>query len=107
MSIDPGDSMIDAVREGLSNPAKKHDFICRMMERRNWKTYDIARSRVCHWLDPNHAAEFPARELHEALRSIGHADFLESLLAIEATVLRANRRVRKVEAAPRERRRSA
>ncbi len=104
MSTDTGDSVIDALREALADPEKRHNFIDRMRERRGWKTYRIAQSRVCHWLDPEHASEFPAKELGEALRVLHHADFLEPLLALEAIELRNQRRkIRKVEPAAKRR----
>ncbi len=88
---------------------RKKAFVDSQREFWGWQcSYRQALARVDQWLNPDDPHRFPVESLEDAVRVIGNADFLDDLLALDVRVRRESRRaIRKVEAAPRERRRSA
>ena len=82
-------SLADAFR---GHYTAKKQFIDLERERNGWRfTFKQAQARVDQWLDPDDPHQFPASALANAMRALGHADFLEPLHATEAVVLRERR----------------
>jgi hypothetical protein len=94
MLADQGDECLEQIRELLRDPVKKHAFVNAFRERRGWvhSTYRRCLARVDQMLVVEDPHFFPVEAQADVIRIVGHAGFLDPLLALEAKCLRQKRR---------------
>ena len=94
MLEDQGDECLKEIREMLRDPVKKHAFVDAQRERWLWLNSSFSRcqARVDQMLEPEDRHFFDIRGAADVIRVVGHAHFLDPLLALEAKVLRQKRR---------------
>jgi hypothetical protein len=95
MASNQGVEALLQIREELRDPVQKKRFVDSQRERWGWTgwTYRQAHSRVDHMLDPEDHHFLPVEALADAIEILGHAEFLDPLLALEQRVQRAKRGV--------------
>jgi hypothetical protein len=94
MQADQGDECLEQIRELLRDPVKKKAFVDAQRERWLWldSSYKRAHARVDQMLEPEDRHFLDVRSQADVIRIVGHAGFLDSLLALEAKMLRQKRR---------------
>lgn len=93
--ISPERALVEAVDEAL----REHSlgvlrFLELEAERKGWRcSYRQQRQMYLHWLDPEQPNEMPAASLVNVIRVVGHARFVDVLLAVESRVQRERRSI--------------
>lgn len=100
---DTREIVLAAIEDALrADPLARKRFLDLWRESAGWDaSYRQASQRLAHWLDPENPHRFPVEALPDLIRAVGHARFLDGLLALE---LRVQRRARAKRVDRRERR---
>ena len=74
------------------HPIDRKRFIDRWRDTADWPaSYRQATRRLAQWLDLTDPHRFPVEALPDLIRTLGHARFLDPLLALEQRVQREHR----------------